>query len=152
MKIILILFIAYLGISYLYTLFMTVTSLFYKDANTFKSNNKHSYAIVIPAYKEDHVIAETVLSAVRQQYQTKLYKVFVIADQLKETTKKLLSELGAVVINVEFEKSTKVKSLKKYSELYGLDFDYTVLLDADNCIEPTFLKDINEKINILICL
>ncbi len=148
MEIIINLFITYLGISYLYTLFMTVTSLFYKDAKSIKSKTKHSYAIVIPAYKEDHVIAETVLSAVRQQYQHNLYKVFVIADQLKETTKKLLSELGAVVINVEFEKSTKVKSLKKYSELHGIDYDYTVLLDADNCIEPTFLKDINDKINI----
>ncbi len=148
METILILFIMYFCISYLYTLIMTVFSLFYKEVKAVKTKNKYKYSIVIPAYKEDHVIAETVLTAVRQQYNKDLYKVYVIADQLKEITKKLITELGAVVINVEFDKSTKVKSLNRYAELYGNESDYTILLDADNCIEPIFLSEINDKINI----
>lgn len=147
METILIIVIAYFALSYLYMFIMTLTGLFYKEVNINKSERNHKYSIVIPAYKEDSVIAETAITAMRQQYEKTLFDVYVISDQLKESTNKLLTEIGATVIKVNFEKSTKVKSLAKYAELYGNNADYTIILDADNCIEPTFLKEINEKIN-----
>jgi cellulose synthase/poly-beta-1,6-N-acetylglucosamine synthase-like glycosyltransferase len=147
METILAVFIGYFLVSYLYTLFMTVSSFFYNDTIADERNGKHTYAIIIPAYKEDHVIQETVLSAVRQQYDATLFKVFVMADQLQKQTITTLKDMGAELIEVEFVKSTKVKSLKVFAEIYGLQSDYTVLLDADNCIEPSFLSELNNKIN-----
>lgn len=148
METILIILIAYFGISYFYTFFMIMISSFNKENKNQITNNNFKYSIVIPAYKEDRVIIETAYSAIQQKYNKELFDVYVLADQLKETTIKLLAEIGANVIKVSFEKSTKVKSLKKYAELYGKNSDYTIILDADNCIDTTFLKDINNKINI----
>ncbi len=147
METILLVVIAYFALAYLYTFIMTIVGLFYKEVNISKTDRKHKYSIVIPAYKEDAVIAETALTAVRQQYEKNLFDVFVISDQLKASTNKLIEEFGATVIKVEFDKSTKVKSLARYAELYGNNADYTIILDADNCIEPTFLNEINDKIN-----
>lgn len=147
METILGLLISYFALSYTYTLVMTIASFYFKDVDATKTKQRKTFAIVIPAYKEDVVIKETVLTAVHQNYPSDLFTVYVIADQLKESTIKLISELGAVIVNVEFEKSTKVKSLKKYAEVYGNQAEYTILLDADNCIEPTFLTDINDKIS-----
>lgn len=146
METLLFIIIAYFGLSYLYTLIMTIASQFFKEDQKTRNIKTHSYAIVIPAYKEDRVIIDTAYSAIHQKYENSKFKVYVIADQLKNETVQLLKEIGSEVIEVNFPKSTKVKSLRVFSMLYGELADYTVILDADNCIEPNFLKDLNAKI------
>lgn len=138
--------IAYFGLSYVYTLIMTISSKFYKEDQKEINIKKHSYAIVIPAYKEDNVILDTVYSAIHQNYDANKFKVYVIADQLRKDTIQLLGELGSEVIEVDFPKSTKVKSLRVFSMLFGSDADYTIILDADNCIESSFLQELNTKL------
>ncbi len=148
METLLIILIAYFSLAILYTLIMTVISFYYSDNKILNKSKEYSYSIVIPAYKEDEVIVETAYSALRQLYNKELFRVYVIADQLKNETIALLKELNIELIIVSFEKSTKVKSLRAYAEQFGLQSDYTILLDADNCIEPTFIKELNIKLNI----
>ena len=99
--------------------------------------------VLIPAYREDAVILETAKAALRHRYEG-FREVVVIADGLQPSTVQTLERLGARVVPVHFERSTKGKAL-----LYALEqlpagrYDLAVVLDADNVMGPGCLTAIN---------
>jgi len=64
----------------------------------------------------------------------------VIADSLQPETQLSLRRLGAQVLEVGFEKSTKVKSLKAAIDHLsnGSAYESVLILDADNVLHPDF--------------
>jgi cellulose synthase/poly-beta-1,6-N-acetylglucosamine synthase-like glycosyltransferase len=107
----------------------------------------NSIAVLIPAYKEDAVIKHIAIEALKQEYPANFFDVVVIADSLEESTLQKLRELPLKVIKVKFDKSTKVKSLNRaFAELPD-DYDLALILDADNIMEPDFLRKINSTYN-----
>lgn len=106
---------------------------------------QNAIAVFIPAYKEDAVIVKVAKAALEQDYVN--YEVVVIADQLQATTLEVLAKLPITIITVEFEKSTKVKALKKAMKELPVPFDMAVVLDADNVMEQGFLAKINLAYN-----
>jgi len=110
-----------------------------------KRNPKHSFLVLIPAYKGDEVIIETAKESLKQDYPKDLYSIQVIADKLQPETVSSLKQIGVAVHEVQFEKSTKSKSLNAALDLYqDADFDYAVILDIDNHMAPDFLSKIND--------
>jgi 1,2-diacylglycerol 3-beta-glucosyltransferase len=113
-----------------------------------KNEKKRRFAVFLPAYKEDAVIVASAQNALQQQYPAELMEVIVIADGLKAETLQALKELPIQTVEVQFETSTKSKALNaamkflssKYTENY---FDVALVLDADNHLEPQFLRKIN---------
>lgn len=103
------------------------------------------FCVLIPCYKEDLVIIDVAKKALEQSYPTTSYTVVVIADSLQQGTIVKLRELNIEVIEVHFESSTKVKSLNHALQGLGNDFDYAVILDADNVMEYSFLEIINKS-------
>lgn len=104
-----------------------------------------TFAVFIPGYKEDEVIIEVASHALKQSYPKEHYTVFVIADSFKKNTIEGLKKLDIEIINVEFEKSTKVKSLNYALDKIDADlFDYAVILDADNLMQADFLQKLNQ--------
>lgn len=101
----------------------------------------HKFAVFIPAYKEDEVIVGVAKHALSQNYKN--YDVIVIADSLKPETIEKLNQLPLKTIEVSFEKSTKVKALNVALEKYDGLYDYAVILDADNIMEPNFISTLN---------
>ncbi|HEY9049610.1 MAG TPA: glycosyltransferase, partial [Ohtaekwangia sp.] len=96
---------------------------------------------LIPSYKEDAVILEVARQALNQTYPAQHYDVVVIADSLQSATLELLRKLPIKVVEVHFESSTKVKSLNMaLSQLDAANYDYAVILDADNVMDPKFLE------------
>ena len=137
-----VLILTYFGLSSFYMLFFALCGKMKKPQNidVDKSLKEISVAILIPAYKEDLVIIDTVLEAKKIQYSN--YQIIVIADSLKKKTLDRLDSLDITVIKVNFESSTKVKALNKaYSEIQ--EFDTALILDADNHLKPNFLKLMN---------
>ncbi len=105
------------------------------------------FAVLIPAYKEDSVIGGTVRAALRQKYPEELFDVVLIADSLQPITLWQLRDERVKIVPVEFEKSTKSKSLNAALAQLGEGYDATVILDADNHAHPDFLTHINDTMN-----
>lgn len=101
-------------------------------------------AVVIPAYREDAVILDTVDSALAQDYPADRFDVVVVADRLGMGTLKMLAQRPVRTIPVEFEQSTKVKALRKAVETLQLQaYEAITILDADNHMQPGFLQRTN---------
>ena len=116
---------------------------FYKKRQSSDHVHTNRIAILIPAYMEDRVIVEVAELALRQQYKSLLFDVVVIADVLQKDTLIKLRTLPIIVIEVSFEKSTKAKALNSAMSQLKVNYDYAVILDADNVMAPDFLKKMN---------
>ena len=128
----------------IYTFVLGGSSIFYKRPSYLYNKPKSKFAVLIPAYKEDGVIISVAQDALEQDYPAELYDVVVIADSLKPETLIKLHALPIKCIEVSFEKSTKVKALNKALSCLSNDYDYAVILDADNLMESKFLSKIEE--------
>lgn len=124
-----------------YTAFFAFAGIFYKPLPLTEPGGKLNFCVLIPSYKEDAVIMDVAQQALKQKYPADNFDVVIIADSLQPATLEFLRKLPLKVVEVKFESSTKVKSLNMaLSQLNANDYDYAVILDADNVMEPDFLK------------
>src|SRR5690606_773860 len=73
------------------------------------------------------------------------FEVIVIADGLQPETIIALKEMGATVVEVFFEKSTKGKALAfALNQLQESNFEVAVVLDVDNIMSANCLNYIND--------
>jgi len=101
-------------------------------------------AVLIPAYKEDKVIIDSVEANLKQTYPSGSYDLFVIADSFRPETLQKLALYPIKVIEVSFEQSTVQKSLTKALEhLPENEYDVVLVSDADNHMATDFLERIN---------
>jgi len=101
-------------------------------------------AVLIPAYKEDAVILDSVRANLRQDYPADRFDLVVIADSLRADTLAQLAGLPIWVVPVSFEKSTVTKAINAGLAAIATD-DYAIVAvsDADNHMAPDFLSRIN---------
>lgn len=143
MYIIEIILLSYFGYVSLYSFFLSTAGLFYRNLNPPEARRCRRVAVLIPAYKEDQVIIGVAEQALQQNYPSDYFDVVVIADSLKPATIQKLSILPIKVIEVSFEKSTKVKALNRAMQVLGDDYDCALVLDADNVMERDFIRKMN---------
>ena len=114
----------------------------------------YSYLILYPAYNEDRVIVNSVQKFLAQYYPYNSFHVAVISDHMQPETNKKLADLPITLLLPVFDKSSKAKAMQyamdhfQKSEVKGQraeDFDYIVILDADNVVEPHFLEQLNTE-------
>jgi cellulose synthase/poly-beta-1,6-N-acetylglucosamine synthase-like glycosyltransferase len=125
-----------------YTFVFSFAGLFYRNPTSVNIGNK-KFAVFIPAYKEDSVIVGVAQRALKQTYPSAFYDVIIIADSLQPATLENLRALPIRVVEVKFESSTKVKSLNEALRQVPNDYDFAVILDADNVMAEDFLARIN---------
>ena len=116
---------------------------FYKKQRSHFSTVQSKIVVLIPSYKEDTVIIEVAKSALKQNYESERFDIVVIADSLKQTTIAKLKTLPILLIEVSFEESTKAKALNTAMANLKESYDYAIVLDADNLMEPNFLVKMN---------
>ncbi len=104
------------------------------------------FLVLIPAYKEDEVILETARQSLMQFYPHQKYDVAVIADQLSPRTLQVLKKLPIEVVEVNFDKSTKAKAIRKALDDLPEIYHAVAILDADNHAAPDFLIHMNNWI------
>ena len=102
-----------------------------------------SFLILFPAYKEDSVIVHSVRQFLEQTYPTSLYEVVVISDHMQDDTNELLRQLPITLLTPQFEKSSKAKAMQYAIKEINGQFDYIVIIDADNVVLPDFLGQLN---------
>jgi cellulose synthase/poly-beta-1,6-N-acetylglucosamine synthase-like glycosyltransferase len=127
--------ITYLGI-------FAIASLFRKREPKPTQENARKMLILIPAYREDGVIEDSVHSCLAQEYPTDKFEVVVISDKMKDETNELLKKLPIKLLHVHFDQSTKAKSLNFAIQQFE-GYDVVIVLDADNVIEPLYLQKLN---------
>lgn len=140
------LFFAYFAYFALYSIVFSFAGVIYRRPRG-RSQQKGKFAVFIPAYKEDGVIVEIAKRALIQNYPAGYYEVIVIADSLKKETLTNLRALPITVMEVKFKKSTKVKALNSAMKQLKEEYDYAVVLDADNVMDDNFLVVMNELHN-----
>jgi cellulose synthase/poly-beta-1,6-N-acetylglucosamine synthase-like glycosyltransferase len=143
-----ILFLLYFGYVSLYQFVLAIAGLFYKEQLPPEGERKRKIAVLIPSYKEDNVIVDVAHEALQQNYPADSYDVVIIADSLKPETVARLKALPIIVVEVSFEKSTKVKSLNRAMAAIGDNYEFALILDADNVMERDFLRKMNNLLAI----
>ena len=137
---------AFMTISVAYITFYALVSLFSrKGIKTVDvpESPESTFLVLFPAYSEDRVIVGSVKKFLLQNYPQDKYHVAVISDHQQESTERLLSDLPVTVLRPVFEKSSKAKALQyAISEVSG-QYNYVVVLDADNIVETNFLHRLN---------
>lgn len=102
------------------------------------------FVIYIPSYKEDAVIVDTAKAALDIRYPADKKHIVVIADSLQPATLLALRQLQIQVVEVSFDKSTKAKALNTALQQTEDNFDYALILDADNVCKQSFLYRMND--------
>lgn len=136
----------FLGAGVIYLAVYSLASLKRKKECVVSTDRLHTFAVLIAAYREDAVIGDTVQACLNQDYPKEKYDVVVISDHMRPDTNSRLAALPIKLLQVDFEKSTNTKSLKAALEYLGEDaYDIALVIDADNIIGPSYLKEVNEK-------
>lgn len=134
------------GLAVLYMTIFTITSLFAKDVKMIPAKKQNRIVVLIPAYKSDSVIEDSVKAILGQTYPQRLFDVTVISDHEDEMTNFKLAQYPITLLTPNFKMSSKAKSLQMaINNLPEFKiYDLVVILDADNIVLPEFLQDIND--------
>lgn len=133
-----------LGLSVAYLFFFAVIALRKRQDEYPPAKKLHRFVVLFPAYKEDAVIENAIVSLLQQNYPKDKYDIIVISDRMQEETNQRLERLPINVLKVNFENSTKAKALNfAIQNTKAENYDMVVIMDADNTVEPSFLQKIN---------
>jgi cellulose synthase/poly-beta-1,6-N-acetylglucosamine synthase-like glycosyltransferase len=135
----------------LYAGYYCIISLFslhpLKPLAPFPPQNK--FAIIIAARNEGRVIGNLISTLKNQDYPKELYEIFVIPNRCVDHTKAAALESGAAVLECPLQVNSKGQVLTFALEQLmksRKDFDAFCVFDADNLVDPGFLKEMNNAL------
>ena len=134
----------------LYLGIFSIASLFGKRNDISKAKKQNRIVVLIPSYKQDDVIEQTVISILSQAYPQRMFDVTVISDHQSEMTNMRLAQYPITLLTPNFAESTKAKSLQ-YAILNLPEFkiyDIALILDADNIVNQDFLQNVNNAFEV----
>ena len=122
-----------------------------KDKKPALSDKINTFALVISAHDEEAVIANMVSSLKALDYPSEAYDIFVIADNCGDNTAEAARDAGAIVFErFDPHKRGKGHALEwMFEKLFRMEkrYDYVSVFDADNLVDPGYLKAMNRKAN-----
>lgn len=134
----------------LYLCVFAVGALFNRNHEQPKAKKQNRIVVLIPSYKQDEVIEQTVISILSQAYPQRMFDVTVISDHQDEMTNMRLAQYPITLLTPDFAESSKAKSLQ-YAILNLPEFkiyDIALILDADNLVGQNFLQDVNDAFEV----
>ena len=147
----------FMAASAVYVLFFALVSILWKkrvsrltryltgQVLSMRKKDFFSYLILYPAYNEDRVIVNSVQKFLAQYYPYNCFHVAVISDHMQPETNEKLAALPITLLQPVFEKSSKAKAMQYAMDQIKEDYDFIVILDADNVVEPNFLEQLNTE-------
>ena len=112
---------------------------------------KTRFAILISARNEEIVIPYLIRSLKAMDYPQELFNIFVIADNCSDQTAEVAKAEGAKV----YSRNDKTRATKGYALNWFFShnlnrmleqYDHCVIFDADNLVDPDFLKMMDRHI------
>ena len=134
----------------LYLGIFAIASFISRNHESPRTKKQNRIVVLIPSFKQDDVIEQTVISILSQAYPQRMFDVTVISDHQSEMTNMRLAQYPITLLTPNFAESTKAKSLQ-YAILNLPEFkiyDIVLILDADNIIEQDYLQKVNEAFEI----
>ena len=142
-----------------YILFFALVSILWKKTESplsayledqlrsMREPRQFTFLVLYPAYNEDRVIVNSVTTFLGQYYPYKGFHVAVISDHMQPETNEKLAQLPITLLQPVFEKSSKAKAMQYALQQITAEYDYIVILDADNVVEQDFLAKLNDVCN-----
>ena len=139
-----------------YILFFALVSMLWKkpvspltkylsgQMDALRTKQYYRFLVLYPAYNEDRVIVNSVQTFLGQYYPYQNFHVCVISDHMTDETNKTLAELPITLLQPFFEKSSKAKAMQYAMDILEGDYDFVVILDADNVVDIDFLQKLND--------
>ncbi|TDQ17057.1 cellulose synthase/poly-beta-1,6-N-acetylglucosamine synthase-like glycosyltransferase [Algoriphagus boseongensis] len=139
----------YLFLSAVYQLALAIAARYFKPVKQTQAREVSKLVVLVPTYAENEVILHsTKKNLTVSKPEGVEVDYLVIADQVKPSTCIQLCSMGAEVLEVKFDQSTKVKALQAAMDyLKGRNYDAAVILDADNVMESNFLLETQSYLN-----
>ncbi len=105
---------------------------------------RRKFIILIPAFREGKILISTIKALEKINYPKNLFTVVLLNDECDgDVIAHLQNQIK--IINVKLTSHSKIESLSKAIDLID-NFDFVVILDADNLIHPDFLMELNNSI------
>ena len=145
LNIVFIIVFVYLAINVLYLFIVALAGRFYSPKKYTQNPHRKKIAVLMPSYKEDHIVVNSARKAKEHDYPADSFDVFVAADQLKPETIAQLRAIPVNVTEVKFELSSKARSLNALLNLIPeSDYEIAIILDSDNIMLPGCLEQVND--------
>jgi 1,2-diacylglycerol 3-beta-glucosyltransferase len=130
-----------------YQFLLTVMAFRVKQADTFQTEKKRRFAVVVPAHNEEMMIARTIYSLHTLIYPKKLFDVVVVADNCTDSTAETARRLGATV----YERFDETNRGKGFALRWIFDkllksqngYDAIVVIDSDSLVSGNYLEVMN---------
>lgn len=138
------------ALTVLYMAIFTIAGMFSSHPHIPKANHQNRFIVLIPAYKADKVIMDTVMAVLGQSYPQRLFDITVISDHEDEMTNFRLAQNPITLLTPNFENSTKARSLQyaiKNLPQFKI-YDIVVILDAGTIVDQDFLQQMNDAYEI----
>ena len=138
-----------LTILYFYqSIYIIIGLLNKKKDKSITADKNLRYAIMISARNEGNVIGELLVSLLQQNYPKENYDIFILADNSEDNTYQTAIEKGVHAYRrFNLDKVGKGYALNdlywSIQRDYGDIYDGYLVFDADNIVDPDFLKEMN---------
>ncbi len=111
-----------------------------------ESVHKRRIIVIIPAYREDKVIFDSVKSILKQSYLERSFRLLVVSDTMTKETNARLHKMDLELLMLESPADSKANAMinaVEYLNLKSEVYDIAVVLDSDNVVGENFLNDVN---------
>lgn len=126
-----------------YLFVFSLCSLLPHRKSRMQKDRVNRFLVIFPAYAEDQVIQDSVRTFLEQDYPKERYDVMVISDHMRKETNQTLDSLPITNIVATYAQSSKAKALQLAIKEADSEYDYVVILDADNHVCHNFLSALN---------
>ncbi|MGL4518271.1 MAG: glycosyltransferase [Phocaeicola sp.] len=128
----------------IYLFIFALTGSFKRKEHSTQTAIKHRFAIIVPTYKDDKYVVQTVESLLQQEYPLDCYEIVVVADTLKAETLERLTHYSITLFKAHFKQHSKTRAIQAaVKALPEKMYDIALILNADNTVAPDFLEKIN---------
>jgi cellulose synthase/poly-beta-1,6-N-acetylglucosamine synthase-like glycosyltransferase len=135
---------AFLALSVGYVFVFSLFSTFGTRRRYEMSTRKHRILVIVPSYKDDSVIMDSVNSLLDQDYDSERYDIAVVSDCMRDETNDRLSSLPIILFVINPETSSKAYALDfAINNISRDDYEIVVVMDSDNVARGNFLSEVN---------
>ncbi len=138
------------ALTVLYITVFTISGMFSSHPSIPKARHQNRFIVLIPSYKGDKVVTDTVMAILGQSYPQRLFDVTVISDHEDEMTNFRLAQYPITLLTPNFDNSTKARSLQfAINNLPQFKiYDVVVVLDAGTIVDQEFLQEMNDAYEV----